>query len=302
MGTFNGKVSEINGVSPGAVTAKLYGFGVNKDCLLEAHELWLDNHVLPILMCGGSFAVIGEASRSGTTSHNFALSKRRANSTITYLRAQLNRRFVFSDETSSKPMGLGEMPAAFHREADGAENGFFRAVTIAAWLKPTPPKVPVPQKVLPPQQLYKRVTKRTWSSFSDSSRAGTADKMHDGGDGAALAGLFKSIYDTKTKGGSDKREHNWFPADFAVVSVKHRSTTEYVRSHLLTTTQTTTIVEYTYSANWGRDTKVLLDKIDSTIDRWIDEKGKPKIRKDRRYWSRKEVWKHTYSPWASVLG
>ena len=295
-------VSEIPEVVDG-VAAQLHGFGVNNDELRQTHKLWLDNHVVPILEAGGSFVVVGEASRTGSQSHNFKLSKRRARNTIEYLRSQLNGRLNFSDITSLIPLGAGEVPAALNGQIDGTESSYYRAVRIAAWLKSTPPQIPIPKKKPEPQTLYKRVTKRSWKTFSDASRAGTADKMHDGSDGAALAGLVKSIFDAKTKGGSDKREYKWYPGDYAVTSVKHKNSTTIVRSHLLTTTERTTTVEYTWSSAWGKGTPVFLHKIDSSVQNWIHEKGKPPtIKVEKRYWPRKEVWKHTYAPNATVMG
>ncbi|NNK61720.1 MAG: hypothetical protein HKO98_00800, partial [Gemmatimonadetes bacterium] len=273
---------------------------INDDQLRPVHKLWLDRHVVPLLSVGGSFALIGEASRTGSRSHNYKLSRRRARNTVAYVQGRLMRGFVFVDATSSAQIGAGEIPAALAGQINGTESSYYRAVRVVAWSRPTPPPIPKPKAQPRPQKLYRRVTKRTWESFDTYSVASRIDK-HDGGDGVALAGAFKSIYDAKAKGGGDKREYGSYPMDYFPTHVRHESSTMIVRSSLVKTTERKVTIEYI----WGpapRGAPVRLHRKDTTVERWVSGRGTPTIREEVLVLPLEKVWERTPDPNATVWG
>lgn len=300
MKTTTGAVTEIQGLHEG-VGARLHGFGIDDDQLRPAHKHWLDLHVVPLLAAGGSFALIGEASRTGSHSHNLALSRRRARNTVAYVQGSLLRRLVFVDATSSARFGAGELPAALAGQADGTESGYYRAVRVVVWSRPSPPPIPKPEEQPTPQKLYRRVTKRTWASFDTRTDASRINRLDSGEDGAALAGAFKSIYEARTRGGGDKREYGWFPIDYFPTMVRHQSSTTIVRSSLVKTTAREATVEYTWGPS-DRGALVRLHRKDTNVQRWVNDAGVPTVREEIRHLPLREVWKRTPGPWQTVWG
>src|SRR5262245_42278645 len=124
----------------GIIEGKLFGFRINSAELKKAHVAWLNHFVVPILVDGGSITVVGEASRTVSAGHNRALSVRRAQSVVAHLQRQVglvrSRCGAVDAESIS---GVGESAAAAAGLRDGTEDGFYRAVRIRAWGKPTPP-------------------------------------------------------------------------------------------------------------------------------------------------------------------
>ena len=70
----------------GAVSGRLYNFGVGKAELKSEHEKWLILNVAPTLYSGGSLTVIGLTSRTDKGELNLALSRRRTESDVRFLR------------------------------------------------------------------------------------------------------------------------------------------------------------------------------------------------------------------------
>jgi hypothetical protein len=70
----------------GAVSGRLYNFGVGKAELKSEHEKWLILNVAPTLYSGGSLTVIGLTSRTDKGELNLALSRRRTESVVRFLR------------------------------------------------------------------------------------------------------------------------------------------------------------------------------------------------------------------------
>ena len=75
------------------MTARLFNFGIAKPQLKPEHEDWLRCNVLGLLQGGGSMWITGLASPSGTDAFNLALSHRRADSVIGFLRNQVPNSF-----------------------------------------------------------------------------------------------------------------------------------------------------------------------------------------------------------------
>ena len=70
----------------GAVSGRLYNFGVGKAELKSEHEKWLILNVAPTLYSSGSLTVIGLTSRTDKGELNLALSRRRTESVVRFLR------------------------------------------------------------------------------------------------------------------------------------------------------------------------------------------------------------------------
>ena len=120
-------------------TAWLFGFRIDSAALRSIHCSWLDKHVLPVLAGGGSVGISGMTSRTGSAAHNLALSKRRANAVLAYLRRKVRRHVSYRVNWLD---GTGEESAKFLGQKDGTEDPLQRAVVVAAWHRPTPPPPP----------------------------------------------------------------------------------------------------------------------------------------------------------------
>jgi outer membrane protein OmpA-like peptidoglycan-associated protein len=137
MGKWTGRVYE--NFEPGRVTGTLYDFAIDSAALHPEHCAWLDKHVVPALAGGGSVGISGLASRSGSAAHNLALSKRRANAVLAYLRRKVRKHVAYRVNWLE---GTGEESAKFLGQKDGTEDSLQRAVVVAAWHRPTPPPPP----------------------------------------------------------------------------------------------------------------------------------------------------------------
>jgi hypothetical protein len=125
--------------APGHIQARLMRFGIDSAALHPKHCSWLDGHVVPVLAAGGSIVVSASASRSGSAAHNMALSKRRASAVLAYLRRKVRRHVSYRVQLVE---ALGEGPAERLGYKDGTEDSYFRAVSVVAWPRPTPPPPP----------------------------------------------------------------------------------------------------------------------------------------------------------------
>lgn len=128
-------------------TARLQFFDVSKSTLKEDHKAWLKKTVLPLLQRGGSISLVGLSSRSGKAAFNKALSIKRANAVKDYLENALKMNFAFDLID-----GYGEELAESLGQADGIEDGQFRAVMIYVHTLPKPPDpktIKTPPKMKP---------------------------------------------------------------------------------------------------------------------------------------------------------
>jgi hypothetical protein len=127
------------------VTARLFNFGIAKHRLKPEHEDWLTRNVVGLLQGGGSMWITGLASPSDTDAFNLALSRRRADAVIGFLRNQAPNNFEIALD-----LALGERAARFAGVSDGTEDENWRAVILSAWQRskpPPPPHVPQPRQV-----------------------------------------------------------------------------------------------------------------------------------------------------------
>jgi outer membrane protein OmpA-like peptidoglycan-associated protein len=121
---------------PGQIQARLMRFGIDSAALHSKHCSWLDGHVVPVLAAGGSISIHATASRSGSAAHNLALSKRRASAVLAYLRRKVPRHVSYRVELVES---VGEGSAEMLGYKDGTEDPYFRAVSVLARRRPTPP-------------------------------------------------------------------------------------------------------------------------------------------------------------------
>jgi hypothetical protein len=114
----------------------LYNFDVDGDNLKPEHQAALRQMVVPRLSTGGSVAIIGLASRTGSYGHNQRLSERRARNVFSFLQANVPggnfpvKGFTASGKQVSGPTGWGELKAKDEGERNGTEDRRFRAVCI----------------------------------------------------------------------------------------------------------------------------------------------------------------------------
>ena len=134
-------------------SAVLANFDIDGHELKTEHQQWLVRNIVPILREGGSVSVEGRASRTASSRHNQALSERRMNEVLDFLRQEAEREFEFAQYYAS-----GERAATRGGCADGTEHDYYRAVVIEAWSRPTPPPPPPP----PPPQRTPRTPGRVF--------------------------------------------------------------------------------------------------------------------------------------------
>jgi hypothetical protein len=129
----------------------LYNFNINGDQLKAEHEAFLRKEVVPILQRGGSISLVGLASRSGSDSHNLALSEKRAHNTLAFLRKVVPGKFAAREVT-----GFGESKAKQEGYRDGSEDERFRSVIVFVSPAPTPPDPPKKHDIAPekPKQPF----------------------------------------------------------------------------------------------------------------------------------------------------
>ena len=103
----------------------LFNFDIDGEAIKEEHKAFLRKEALPTLRAGGSVSVIGLTDRSGSDSHNRALSDRRVARTIEFLRREIPAGLNLNQAT-----GFGEAAAAREGEADGSSDERFRSVLV----------------------------------------------------------------------------------------------------------------------------------------------------------------------------
>lgn len=262
------------------VSAKLIGFKINSAILEFEHALWLDGHVVPLLLSGGSISLLGSASRSGSSTHNLGLSKKRATSVLSYLRHMTGGLFRSRVDVDMNE-GVGEKFAAWAGHADGKEDAAYRAVFLVAWNKPVPP--PPPKPIQPPVRMLEMVTSRTYEVVNHPGNdRGT---IHDGAHGVALAGLFNDALGKNEK----ITGRDFFPTNWCVIRVHEIYTSDIYRSVAGTSTRYKTEWHYYYGPMQGT---IRLEKTDIKIE----NNGKPKSNTQTFYVPLREIWKRTKRP------
>ena len=78
---------------PRMVRARLSNFDTGVATLKPQHQSWLREHAVHFLTAGGSLRIIGLASPSGDPGFNMALSRRRAEAVLAFLRREAARDF-----------------------------------------------------------------------------------------------------------------------------------------------------------------------------------------------------------------
>lgn len=273
-----------------SIEGRLIGFGIGRHGLEFPHIRWLENAVVPVLQGGGSVAVTGFASRTGTDADNLVLSQRRARTVINHLHSKLRSpmHFTIGDDYQVKQVsGSGETEPRDDGARDGSENAYYRAVLVHAWRKPLPPPLPVP-KPKPPARQIMRVRLRHWNKFN-SRMPGEAGEF-----GMDMAEIASDIIAGNTTGGTDKRETVVVPIDHVVVKVREEFTVDNNMGVGVSTTTYDWRVEYF----WGppTDTVFLLSRtrqIESGIDRGWRMKKRDHIQRDK-------IWKEVPAPDAAV--
>lgn len=125
---------------PNDLTVNLYNYDVEGDELKEDHKAYLRASVIPRLRAGGGVTIMGIADATGDVSYNQALSERRANKVLAFLRSEAGGGFAVN-----RVVGRGKSVAVNVTGKDHTENDYFRAVALRVWDKgapPPPPNVP----------------------------------------------------------------------------------------------------------------------------------------------------------------
>lgn len=271
MAGSSGQVSELDS-GRGTTSARLSQFAVNSDVLLEGHRIWLNDMISPLLRGGGSVSLIGLASRTGSDSHNLALSKRRATAVLAFLRLCTGRSFNHLFST-----GTGEAMAALAGQADGTEDGTHRAVLVIAWAEAKPP----PQAPRPMPQRAERVISRSASKLTwPSVDRGT---VHDGSFGESIASIFGP-------GPKETRSTASYPADYAVNEIHEVKQLEETYSAAGRTLRESIEVRYT----WGPMSGTVL--WDNRYDHSINGKKSARSRHHRQRLPRRTVFKRATTP------
>lgn len=226
------------------VQAKLWGFAVNSADLKDVHKRWLSDYVLPILKDGGSVSLVGEASRTGSSQHNLALSKRRASNIAAYLYFVSGTHFAVNIAHGGRTdLGFGEAAAAWAGHADGTEDAYFRAVRVRAWKKPAPPPPPPPDKRVVTTKNV--VTKRRWKWVSTKS-VGPSD-IPGAVAGESLFKFYQSL-EKQTKTGYGNFERSLVNSGFSVNRISYERVEDYSQRLLVAKMD---VITTTVTYSWG---------------------------------------------------
>jgi hypothetical protein len=122
---------------PNDWTVNLYNFDVEGDQLKHDHTNFLDASIVPLLKAGGGVTIMGIADATGDLAYNQALSERRANVLLAFLRREAGGAFPVS-----RTVGRGKSFAVRIGGRDHFENEYYRAVALRVWEKATPPPPP----------------------------------------------------------------------------------------------------------------------------------------------------------------
>jgi hypothetical protein len=148
---------------PNEFSGSLWNFDIDGIELKKDHKDLLFHKVFPLLQGGGSAAILGLASLTGSEEHDLELSVRRAEAVAKYMHALWDWTPTDPLKFYGGPMRLGKPRASGKAVADAyyeshkgkrgniRENDFFRAVWVHVWDKPNPPseEVIVPAITMP---------------------------------------------------------------------------------------------------------------------------------------------------------
>src|SRR5262245_52456965 len=108
-----------------AVAGLLFNFDFDGDTPKPKHEEWLRDNVVPLLPLPGVKVILrGEASRAGRDAYNLALSQRRVDKVIAFLR----RHGMGASQFVRQAAGEGD--ARLAGQADNTDDERFRSVAI----------------------------------------------------------------------------------------------------------------------------------------------------------------------------
>lgn len=148
--TGNGKIGLYSKNGP-KLHALIYNFDIDGHSLKHEHKEFLQAHVAPLLLLGGSTTVRGMASRTGSDKHNDDLSTKRAKEVVFHLmQATHHAARVFTYK------GVGERDAESAGQSDDLEDEFYRAVSLVVTTERTPSRVPKKKekpKPFPPKKM-----------------------------------------------------------------------------------------------------------------------------------------------------
>jgi hypothetical protein len=117
----------------------LYNFDIDSPELKLEHKEDLRQRIVPALKFHHGVAVVGLASRTGSSAHNLDLSLRRAKATLAFLRSQAGNEF------DARPaIGFGDMKATQEGYRPHTEDPRFRSVVVLLGeqrVAPFPPNV-----------------------------------------------------------------------------------------------------------------------------------------------------------------
>jgi hypothetical protein len=151
-----GKIQSLD-VNTNTLELLFYNFDVNQSQLKPEHEEWLKYAVIPYLKRGGSVAMGGLASRTGSAEHNKGLSQRRIDSVLSSLRRE-SPNFAVRVQ-----IALGESGAEIAGARDNSEDERWRGVLLSVWVRPSPPPPPpIPQRSAPEPVMVER---RVYANF-----------------------------------------------------------------------------------------------------------------------------------------
>lgn len=224
---------------PGLLQVRLSGFGVGSSALNADHRNVLASRIAPIVAGGGSISIVGHASRSGGDAANAELSLKRANAVADHLKTQAVLPVRRSAIDIRSLQGEGERAAARAGAADGAEDPYHRAVTLAVWSKPVPPPI---RPVAAAPQMVPRTVKLTSATYD----SGVSPAF--GGDGetaAALGSIARGLLfgDNAIK----NVESRVYPSNYVVTEIRVDQFHEYDSNGISNVTTDRTETHFT----WG---------------------------------------------------
>jgi hypothetical protein len=109
---------------------------------------------------GGSMWVAGLASRTDSDAHNLALSRRRVDAVIQFLRKESPNNFRTAVE-----LPVGERAAKLAGVPDNTEDEYWRAVVISVWSFPSPPPAVIPRPLPPHERALALVPRMVSAEF-----------------------------------------------------------------------------------------------------------------------------------------
>ena len=123
-----------NGAGDGDITVQLSNFDINGSKVKEDHKAILRLTVIEILKAGGSIAIVGHASTTGSADRDKVLGFERVDAVLGFLRAEAGTQFV-ANQLDSR----GKTTALAVTGKNNNEDPEWRTVWIRVWTNDTPP-------------------------------------------------------------------------------------------------------------------------------------------------------------------